>query len=391
MEYGELHFRKDKNGKTVGYMYYRDSMGKRRQAVKTAKAAKVSEAKKELRAWADQKRREGETHPVANDPSITVEYVITAFLDEQLRRGFLEKSTHYSQMTNARNNVFPYIGQLVFRKVRNTDISTWLTELAEKGLSQSTIHTVYAIVRKTYNHYQLSGDIDYNPCDYVKSPRKGGSRITFLDDDQINNLICCLNDECEEGDHFWTAVNIAVLSGLRRGEICGLRFHSIDFKRKTLTVETAIGISKDGTYPKNPKNKNSARTFPIAQQLVEVLECRKRYLEKRYGTFDGSWFVVGETVNYKSPSSLSSEFADFAKRNGIVDHYGKEVTLHSLRHNMATFGVKNNVDIASMANMMGHTRTVMLETYAAADPAAMKLAADMIGEAFSGEMEVYEL
>ena len=44
-----------------------------------------------------------------------------------------------------------------------------------------------------------------------------------------------------------------------------------------------------------------------------------------------------------------------------------------------------------MANMLGHTRTVMLETYAAADPAAMKLAADMIGEAFGGEMEVYQL
>lgn len=388
-EYGELGFRKGPKGQHIGYMYYYNAEGKRRQVSKTAKAKKKSEAVKELRNWEAQLKREAATHPLTHSNDLTVKEVVTAFLEEQLSRGFLEKSTHYTQITSAKRNIFPYIGDYLFSGVDNLIVEKWLGDLAARGLTQSSIHTVYSILNKTYNHYFFTGDIAHNPCSHVRTPKKGKGRITFLDRDQLDELMGCLNEDYELGEPFWTAVNLAVLSGLRRGEICGLRFHDVDMERKMLTVETAIGKAKGGDYPKSPKNGNSARTFPMPQQLVEVMQFRIDYVKEQYGTIDGSWFVVGESINYMPPTNLSRLFKEFADRHSLVDHYGKEVTLHSLRHNVATLAVRSNVDIASAANMLGHTRTMMLETYAAADPAAMKLAAEKMGEAFSQEADAF--
>ena len=90
-------------------------------------------------------------------------------------------------------------------------------------------------------------------------------------------------------------------------------------------------------------------------------------------------------------TTLSRTFKEFVDANGIVDHYGKEVALHTLRHNAATLAVKSNVDIASAANMLGHTRMMLLDTYASVDPDALKVAAAKMEEAFSNESDVFLL
>lgn len=390
--YCKLSIVKTKDGKWRGILPYRiDDEKKRHQVTKVSKQKLKRDAEPELQAWAAEILRLEESHPVARNNELTVQNVVTGFLDEQLQRAFIEKSTYSMQLAYSKNHIFPILGDCGFSSVTNTIIDDWLAKLAAKGLSQSTIHTVYSILCKTYNHYFFMGDIAHNPFDHIRKPKKGKDRITFLDADQIDELICRLNEEYSEGDAIWMAVNLAVLTGMRRGEICGLRWRDVDFKSKEISVETSIGIAKGGTYTKDPKNETSKRRFPFPDQLLPLLEIRRKVVEEKYGTFDNSWFVIGEAVKYMAPTTLSNEVKRFVSKYGIVDHFGKEVTLHSLRHNAATFFVANNVDIASAAKMLGHTRTVMLSTYASENPAAMKAAANTIGKAFSKDQEVYEL
>lgn len=392
-EYGKLGIRTQKGtGKFIGYMYYYDEQGVRKQVTHTARSKKKREAEKELRTWELEQRRKAELKQISVDGGLTVEEVITNFLNEQLSKGFIEKSTHYSQMCACRKNLFPYIGGRNFVDVDNVTVESWLTMLAESGLQQSTIHSIYAILNKTYAHYLFIQQIRDNPCSHVRTPKKGAKRTTFLDADQMEELLGCLNAEYEYGSHFWTAINLAVLGGLRRGEICGLRFHDVDMKREILHIETAIGVMKAGTYKKDPKNASSKRAFNMTKQLVEVMQARIDYVKEKYGSIDGSWFVIGDTIHYKPPTTLAREVTNFVRRNNIVDHYGAEVTLHSLRHNAATLAIKNNVDVASLSHMLGHaSKAITLDTYSHADPEAMKLAADKMTDAFQGESAAYEI
>lgn len=390
--YSNLSIVKTKDGKWRGILPYRiDDEKKRHQITKVSKQKLRRDAEPELRAWSTEILRLEQSHPVARNSELTVQEVVTSFLDEQLQRSFLEKSTYSMQMANCRTHIFPILGDYGFSNVTNTIIDDWLSRLATKGLSQSTIHGIYSILCKTYNHYFFMGDIVINPFDHIRKPKKGKDRITFLDPDQVEKLLNQLNNEYQEGDPIWIAVNLALVTGMRRGEICGLRWRDVDLEQGNISIESAIGIAKGGTYTKDPKNETSKREFPFPKQLLPLLQIRKKVVEDKYGTIDKSWFVIGEAVKYMSPTKLSNEIRRFVGKYEIVDHFGKEVTLHSLRHNAATFYVSNNIDIASAAKMLGHTKSVMLSTYASENPTAMKAAADNIGKAFSKAQPSYEL
>ena len=93
--------------------------------------------------------------------------------------------------------------------------------------------------------------------------------------------------------------------------------------------------------------------------------------------------MCGNAKRYLSPTHLSRKFKKFVTDNNLVDFYGNELKLHSLRHNFATQGVKAHVDIASLSRMMGHASKAMtLDTYADSSPEAMKIAAEQLENSF---------
>lgn len=393
VEYGELTFTTQKNGNLKGILCYYDENGDRHQRTKTSKKKSRREAKSELRLWEAQVRAEAEnklTIGSKNDKK-TIEEAITDYLNKQLSTGKIERSTYVVQMRNYKKNVFPYIGDVFFKDTTKELLETWLTKLYQSNLKNSSIYNSYASVAKVYKYWQKQGEISRNPFDYIDKPSKIEPRATFLDPDQIERLVMCLNDYASETEPLYVAVELALLAGLRRGEICGLRWYDIDFDRNLLTVSSAIGVA-NGPYTKGPKNRSSNRTFPMIEQLAEVLKARRDFVEEEYGYVDSGWFVCGKKDRYLTPSYLAKQFRVFVNHYELVDHYKQKVKLHSLRHNFATVGVKANVDIASLSKMMGHASKAMtLDTYADASPQAMKLATKQLEQSFGHETEILDI
>ena len=185
---------------------------------------------------------------------------------------------------------------------------------------------------------------------------------------------------------------MAYYAGLRRGEICGLRWNDIDFINKTITVRSAVGVSEGlGNYTKSPKNESSNRTFPLIPQLEEALKIRKQAIKPKE-----NWFVIGKEEKFMRPQQFNRQFAEFVERNNLVDAYGKKIMPHGLRHNFATLGIKSGVDIASLALMMGHaSRALTLDVYGDANSDALNLASVKLSEGFKentvfGEIEEEE-
>ena len=394
-KYSNLKTTKLPSGKYKGYLYYYNEEHKRKQIAYTAKAKKYREAMVELREWEEEIRQaEKEDGKLGNTRTTarlghTLGEVIQDYLDNQLARGILEKSTYDRQCHSAEERIYPYIGKYDFDEVNRDIINDWLTILANDGLSQNTIYTIFSIPNKVYNYYFKIGEISHNPFTFVQPPKKGKPKSTYLKPEQLDELMDALNNEYAEGDWVWTAVNIALLSGLRRGEICGLRWHDIDFKAGTISVSTAVGQTNQGGYTKNPKNESSIRTFPMIPQLIEVLKCRYDYVEEEFGVVKQTWFVISDKLSSPvEPRMLGRRFKALATKYDLVDAYGKELTLHSLRHNVATLGVKSNMDIASLSAMLGHaSKALTLDVYADASPEAMRLAQKRLSESFEEESD----
>lgn len=399
--YTDLSIRKLSNGKWQGLFYYYPKPGERKQKTKVSNKKLKKDAKPELEQWRKEWIECYEEQQGLVDADETVYGVCKHYLDYQLSLSIIEPSTHASNRLYIEKYVKPYdFGSLGFKTVERIDCEKWLTELFARGLKTGTVHTAYAQVNKTYNHYLRVGDIDKNPFQFVRTPKKSDSKATFLESKELNRMLTRLNQEQEEGSVLWTVINLACLGGLRRGEICGLRWHDINFEANTLTVSTSIGVMcgqygqheiTSATYAKKPKNESSERTFPMIPQLQQVLNARMNYVCGQYGTVEPSWFVCGDTIHYLAPTTASRRVKEFMTRNGIKDYQGRTPSLHDLRHNFATMGVNAHMDIASLSLMMGHASKAMtLDTYASASPEALKQASQKLGNVL-GEIETLEI
>lgn len=370
---------------------YKDLNGKWKETSKILKNVKgKKEAQRLAKEWLDTLNAAANNMPNA-DKEKTVDEVVTEYLEFQLTMGYIEKSTYNSNLYNYREYIKKYLGDYIFSLIDKTVLNNWLTQLYKIGLSQNTIHAAYRILKKVYTYYFETGEILVHPFRGVKMPKRGEPKVTHLTNEQMDKVLMSVYIDYEPQDAMYCGILLAFYAGLRRGEICGLRWNDIDFYKKTITVRTSIGIGngKNGAwcYAKNPKTKSSARTFPMLPQLEEVLKQRKEVIKPK-----GSWFVIGNENEFMTPITYTKKFTKFVKRNNLIDAYGKSITPHDLRHNFATVGINAGMDIASLSLMLGHaSRAMTLDIYGDANADALNIASIKLTDKFNDETEYFKL
>ena len=370
---------------------YKDENGKWKETSKMLPEAKGKrEATKLANEWLEELNKQVDLIPNV-DKGKTYDETFMEFINHQLSTAAIERSTYKNNLSNYKRYIKPYLGDYIFTDLNRVIINSWLTELYKKGLAQHTIHSAYAIAKKVYNYYFETGELLVHPFKGVRMPKKGEAKVTHLTSVQMDDILAAAYLDYEPKDAMLVGILLAFYAGLRRGEICGLRWNDIDFYKKTITVRSAIGVGEGdfnkSAYAKSPKNKSSNRTFPLLPQLEEALLQRKAAIHPKE-----SWFVIGDGEQFMRPQSFSRTFSEFVKRNKLVDAYGKKVVPHGLRHNFATVGIRAGMDIASLSLMMGHaSRAMTLDTYGDANKDALNVASVKLKGAFDKDTEYFKL
>lgn len=363
---------------------YKDADGKWKQITKMLpEATGKREAEKQAKAWKDEMNAIADNMAIPDNDK-TVAQMYEEYLEFQYNTGEIQASTYNVQLENFNKYTKPILGNYLFATLDKVAIVKWIKHINSINLSQNTIHTVYSQFKKLYTHYYEVGDLLKDPFKGITTPKKGESRITRLDKEDTKSLIGAINDYLTPDDPMYCGIYLALYAGLRRGEICGLRWRDIDFDRETLSVSTSIGIAKGGEYTKNPKNESSIRTFPLTPQLYEVLKQRYDLIKP-----EPNYFVIGNKTTFMSVSRYSRRFKQFIDDYGLTDAYDNAIKPHSLRHNMAFVGIRSGMDIASLSKMMGHaSRSMTLDTYGDASPDAIKTAMEKLALQFDDDTDL---
>ena len=267
---------------------------------------------------------------------------------------------------------------------------------ADAKLSGNTVlhyHKLISSILQTAVEWQV---IFSNPASRVKAPKNDKKESLYLNEDQAKILIEQLESEPIQKR---TMITLGLYTGVRRGELCGLRWSDIDYHNKLIHIQRAIQyVPKHGIFDKPPKNESSVRVIKVPEIALKLLrEYRAWYIKSRleYGdqwlkserelaSAEGIEFVDPEYVFTKwngscfNPEEISKWFRGFIKRTGLP-----HATIHSLRHTNASLMIAAGTNIRTVSKRLGHAQTsTTTNIYSHAIRSADEAVADVLENIF---------
>ncbi|ERL12836.1 site-specific recombinase, phage integrase family [Coriobacteriaceae bacterium BV3Ac1] len=323
-----------------------------------------TQAMQALAAW----KAEEERDAWAVDALMPVAEYVERYIDSREAAGELEASTVCDYHKSAKR-VSEAFSKLPMRDLDRKGVRAWKDGLVSDGLAPSTVTKALRLLRMVCEQAVMDGDLSDNPCQGVRAPSLGSGKRArnALSDSSMDRLMTAL--EGADNTPFSTAVQLAVRTGMRQGEICALRWRDVDLVGGHIHITHAIGQNGGQFYVKAPKNEGSTRSITISPDLGNVLVARKEAVEdalasggmrrgqRGYEAAFGALFVVGSIDgSFYTPTILSREWKALAVALGIVDTEGKRATFHDLRHTYATLAISQGQDVAGVAGNLGHSQ-----------------------------------
>lgn len=222
-----------------------------------------------------------------------------------------------------------------------------------KPLSDRTVRHYYDTINYMLGKAVQWQYLQYNPMDKVERPKVRKSKVNFLDDDQATRLLRCL--AYEESLPFRCAVLLALLCGLRLGEVGALCLDDVNWDDCSINIERALKYTpEEGSFIGAPKTETSERAVDLPAGMMALLEETRRYHEEAEAVLGDRWRGCGRIVSAWDGAPLhhdtpSKQFREFADRNGF-----EGVRFHDLRHTHATLLFANNIDAVAVASRLGH-------------------------------------
>jgi integrase len=266
----------------------------------------------------------------------------------------------------AQKNIIPALGAVLLPKLKPVQISeTYATALASGrrrstgGLSPATVRAMHALLKSALGQAVKWEMLVRNPADSVDPPKVRRASMQTYDLEQTADLI-----EAARGKRIFVPILLAVLCGLRRGEIAALRWRNIDLATAQLAVVQSAEQTKAGVRYKEPKNGRSRTVALPAMVVTELKAWRAKHAEellklgKRLSDDD---FVVAQADGSAyQPHSLAQEWVRFLANHPALPR----IRFHDLRHAHATHMLKAGVHPKIASERLGHSKIgITLDLY----------------------------
>ncbi|MBU5626081.1 site-specific integrase [Oscillibacter sp. MSJ-2] len=240
--------------------------------------------------------------------------------------------------------------RIALSALRPADIIAYHQELRKKGVSESTVLRHHAVIHKALEDAYYHELISANPAARVRRPRKEVYVIKPYTAQECRQLLDSI-----QGEKLEPMLTMAIYTGMRRGELLGLRWGTIDFSANIINVQhEVIRGNVDGKAALFAQDKlkrtASLRTLPMVEPLRNMLltERQRRYGESQVKA--GDYVFIDEKGHPLKPNYVTTAFPKLLAKYGL-----RPIRLHDLRHSCANLLITARAPLIEVQQWLGHS------------------------------------
>ena len=280
---------------------------------------------------------------------MTVADYLATWLDRYARSGAVKATTATTAASYVNTHLAPRLGSLTLAGLRRLHVEQAAGDMLQSGLSPKTVRNVIGTLHKALKDAVRLDLLPYNCASDVTLPKYVRREVEPYDASEVDTLL--QHVDAHEG-LLTAAWWLAVTCGLRRGELCGLRWCDVDLVRGELSVRITRLQDRTGVFTSTPKSRASVRTLALLPGAVDALaRLRDRHDELRtqLGDWSHDHVLIDHDAAPVRPATLTRHWHRVTETAGL-----RRIRLHDARHTHGTVLADAGVPVHAISARLGH-------------------------------------
>ncbi|HVB62482.1 MAG: tyrosine-type recombinase/integrase [Ktedonobacteraceae bacterium] len=318
----------------------------------------------------------------------------------QFLHGWLENTqmqsvrprTYERYEETVRLHIVPVLGRIHLQKLTAQQVQALYARKLKEGLSPTTVNTFHNVLHKALETAKKWRLLTENVCDFVDPPRVEQYEVQPLTLEQIRRLLAAAR-----GKPIEPIVTLALATGMRLGELMGLKWQDIDMKEGTLHIQRILSRvptklqhdGRKGYVEAAPKTKKSRRPLIIASFALKVLEQHRERQQEAKKKADDRW-IENDFIFCTSIGTCLNPYYNIRKPLKLLLKEAELPTIrfHDLRHSAATLLLGMGIHPKIVQEILGHSNiSITMNIYSHVLPSMQREAMDTLNSAFTDQRE----
>lgn len=272
----------------------------------------------------------------------------------------LRPKTAYDYGNILQKHALPVLGEIALKDLTITKIEKFYAKLIEAGIGARTIRLIHSILHRALEKAVMNGILVRNPTSNATLPRYKHAEMQVLDEMQVNELLLAASES-----PFEALYHLAVKTGMRQGELLGLKWSDLQWGSGRLFVRRQVqDVRGQGRIFQEPKTRAGRRTIQLGENTLQVLrvhyECQVLHKNDAGDLWKENDLIFPSKVGTPmDPSNLRLDYNKVIVRAGVP-----KIRFHDLRHTAASLMLNNKVPVIVVSKILGHSKpSITLDIY----------------------------
>jgi integrase len=292
---------------------------------------------------------------------------------------------HYWRNVDA--HVGPALGSVQLQGLTPARLNAFYARMLESGrrrgggpLSPKTVRHVHTMLRKALEDAVRWGRLSHNVADRAQPPKPGTAEMKVWSPEQIRSFLDFVRD-----DRLYAAWLLLATTGMRRGEVLGLRWRDVDLGAGRLAVVHTLTVAHYRVGVSEPKTGKGRRSVALDPETVGALRLHRKLQREERLAWGEAWQDTGLVFTREDGTLVHPhQFSRFFERHVLASGLPR-IRLHDVRHSYATAALAAGIPAKVVSERLGHANvSITLDTYSHVLPALQEDAANKVARLILG-------